>query len=56
MKKHDKVILECLVLLLKSLKQTNAVKKQTQKAEKLIKWGDAYDPERDWWPNKYPDM
>lgn len=24
--------------------------------KKIEKYGEFYDPESDWWPNKYPDM
>lgn len=56
MKKIDKMLLQNQLVILQSLKKTKAVKEQIQKTSKLLEWGDSYEPDTDWWPNKYPDM
>lgn len=38
------------ILMAKTKKEADKIK------EKIREHGDDYDPENDWWPNKYPDM
>lgn len=56
MTKLEKITLGTQLALLQAAKQTRQVKAQIRKVKKMIEWGEAYDPDTDWWPNKYPDM
>lgn len=38
------------ITLAKTEKEAERIK------ERIREHGDLYDPETDWWPNKYPDM
>jgi hypothetical protein len=56
MSKKDNLSLDTQILLLKQVKQTKDIKDQIHKLEMTKEFGDSYDPDTDWWPNKYPDM